>query len=156
MKPFAAFGNVLMCNFLNKGEVYNADIGENIQCTVFWAKGYYKNKNLSTNEKFRDFPTGTFLRPEDFIPGTFEHTAAEESHVFCYDARLNEGKTPPIGTFILLSGQEQILPKNTKLFLCSGTLTIGEKTLLEPAQISISTADTTVYAETDCYGLFFA
>jgi len=145
-----------MCNLLDEGEVYTAVIGDSTTCTIFWAKGYYKNKNLSTNEAFRDFPRGTFLRPEDCVPGVFEHTAIEESRVFCYDTRMNVGKNPQIDTFILASGQKQILPKNTKLFLCSGTLVVSEKIISEHTQIRVNTADVTVYAETDCYGLFFS
>ncbi len=156
IKPFAAFGHVLTRNSYDEGEVYTAIVESGTPCTIFWAKGYYTNKHVSANADFRDFPRGTFLRPSDLVPGVFEHTAVEASEVFCYDARLNAGRQPQIDPFILLAGQEQVLPKGTKLFMCSGLLTVAGRTIDKPTQLTISTADTTVRADTDCYGLFFA
>jgi len=154
-KPFAAFGHVLICNSCNKGEVYIANVEENTPCTIFWAKGYYKNKHVSANQDFRDFPTGTFLRPEDLVPGVFEHTAVEESDVFCYDSRLNNGQSLDITPWILPGGSETILPVGTKLFLCSGTLTVNSSNIDKPTQVNIRSGNTLVTAVTDCYGLLF-
>ncbi len=156
MKPFAAFGHVLICNILNEGEVYTAIVEEGTPCTIFWAKGYYTNKHVSANAEFRDFPRGTFLRPSDLVPGVFEHTAVEASEVFCYDARLNAGRQPQIDPFILSAGEERVLPKGTKLFFCSGALAVAGRALDRPTQLTISTADTVVRADADCYGLLFS
>jgi len=154
-KPFAAFGHVLICNSCNKDEVYTATVEENTPCTIFWAKGHYKNKHVSANADFMDFPRGTFLRPGDLVPGVFEHTAIEESDVFCYDSRLNGGQSLDITPWILPGGSETILSVGTKLFLCSGTLTVNGNNIDKPTQINISSGNTLVTAVTDCYGLIF-
>jgi hypothetical protein len=57
--------------------------------------------------------------------------------------------------FILAGGEQTILPKDTKLFLCSGQLAVNDITIEKPTQISVRSGDTLVNAVTDCYGLFF-
>jgi hypothetical protein len=154
-KPYAAFGHVLFCNSCTKGEVYTAVIEENTPCTIFWAKGHYKNKHVSAGTDFPDCPVGTFLRPEDLVPGVFEHTAVEESDVFCYDTRLNAGKMLDLSPWHLSGGAETILPVGTKLFLCSGVLTVNGNNIDKPTQLHIRSGDSLVTAVSDCYGLIF-
>jgi hypothetical protein len=155
IKPFAAFGHVLIRNSCVKGEVYSAVVEEGTPCTIFWAKGHYKNKNLTTGEDFRDLPRGTFLRPEDLVPGVFEHTAVEESDVFCYDARLNGNQSIGLIPWHLPGGTETVLPVGTKLFLCSGTLTVHSNNIEKPTQLHVRFGDSLVTAVHDCYGLIF-
>lgn len=155
MKPYAAFGHILICNSYNKGDVYIADVEEGTPCTIFWAKGHYKNRNISEDKDFKDFPRGTFLRPSDLIPGLFEHTVIEDSDVFCYDPRLNKGKTLTLVPLQLPGGTETILPKGTKLFLCSGSIAINGTNFDKPTQLHIQSKDTLVTINSDCYGLLF-
>jgi hypothetical protein len=155
LKPFAAFGHVLMQNTYKEDETFFAIIGEDIKCTTFWVKGAFKNKHITTNEDFRYFPTGTFLRPPDYIPGTFEHQSVGESVVFCFDQRLNGDKYVELVPFILTGGAETVLPVGTKLFLCSGILTVSGNNIGKPTQLHIRSGDSLVTAVTDCYGLIF-
>ncbi len=155
LKPYAAFGHVLIENTYDDNETYTAIIGDDVKCTTFWAKGFFKNKHVSANSDFRDFPTGTFLRPEDCVPGVFEHTSVGESKVFCFDQRLNPGKHPDMLPFILTGGSETVLPKGTKLFLCDGELAVKGKNISKPTQLSIASEDALITAVTDCYGLLF-
>lgn len=155
LKPFAAFGYVLTRNTYTEGEVFTAILGDNVTCTTFWSKGAFKNRNLSTGVDIHDFLTGHFLRPSDYVSGVFEHTAIGNAEVFCYDTRLNKGETAQMMPWHLPGATEAILPKNTKLFLCSGTLTINGNNVEKPTQLHIQSKDSLVTAMTDCYGLLF-
>lgn len=154
-KPYAAFGYVLMENTYEDNEVYTALIGDDIKCTTFWAEGAFENKNLTTNEDFRSFPTGTFLTPADYVPGMFEHRSIGESKVFCFDQRLNGNNYVELVPFILAGGAETIFPQNTKLFLCSGQLAVNGTNVDKPTQINVKSGNSLVTAVTNCYGLIF-
>jgi len=154
-KPYAAFGYVLIENIYADGEVVIAIIGDDIKCTTFWVQGMFKNKNISENTGLDDFLVGHFLQPSNYIPGTFEHTSVGESRVFCYDQRLNENKYINLEPFLLAGGAETILPKDTKLFLCCGSLAVNGNNINQPTQINVKSGNTLVTAVTDCYGLVF-
>jgi len=154
-KPYAAFGYVLIENTYADEETYTAIIGDDIKCTTFWVQGVFKNKHVSANQEFRDFLTGTFLRPSDCIPGVFEHRSVGESKVFCFDQRLNSDQYVELTPFVLEGGTETILPKDTKLFLCSGHLAVNGNNIEKPTQVSVRSGNTLVTAITDCYGLIF-
>jgi hypothetical protein len=156
LKPFAAFGYVLTRNTYTDGEVYTAVIGESVDCTTFWTKGAFKNYNLSTGADIHDFPTGYFLRPTDYVPGMFMHTVVGDAEVFCYDSRLNNGELPQIDPWFLTGGAQTVLPKGTKLFLCSGTLTVNDNNIDKPTQLHIQSGNLLVTSVTDCYGLIFS
>jgi hypothetical protein len=156
LKPHAAFGYVLIENTYADGETWNAIINSDIKCTTFWVQGLFKNKHLSlSTEDIEDFQPGHFLRPADYVPGVFEHTSVGESKVFCFDQRLNNNTYVEIVPFVLKSGNQETLPNNAKLFLCAGSLSVGEKTISKPSQISVQSGDVLVSALTDCYGLVF-
>ncbi len=153
--PYAAFGYVLVENTYEDGETFIAIIGEDIKCTTFWVQGAFSNKNLSTGTDIHDFTTGWFLRPSDYVAGTFEHKSIGESKVFCFDQRLNNNQYIELAPFVLTGGSETVLPKNTKLFLCAGQLAVNSINIDKPTQINISSGNTLVTAVTDCYGLVF-
>lgn len=156
LKPYAAFGHVLMENTYADGEVWKALIGSDVKCTTFWVKGLFKNKNISSeNADMPDFLPGHFLRPVDYVPGTFEHTSVGESKVFCFDQRLNNNRYVEITPFLLMGGEQTTLLNGTKLFLCSGHLVVNGKDVEQPMQISVQSGDISVSANSNCYGLLF-
>lgn len=154
-KPYAAFGYVLIENTYADGEVVTAIIDNNYSCYTFWACGMFKNKNVSTNTEMQDFATGCFLRPSDYFPGVFEHTSVGESKVFCLDERFKSHTHVQLESFKMVAAESQVLPKDTKLFLCAGNLLVNGRNIDQPTQIHIRTGDTSVTAVTDCYGLLF-
>lgn len=155
LKPYAAFGRVLTKNSYADNEVFVAVIGDSITCTTFWSKGEFKNRNLSTGDQFRDFPTGTFLRPSDYVPGVFEHVAIGDAEVFCYDTKINNGEEIELEPFYLSGGSETILSPGTKLFLCSGNIATNNANVDKPTQIHVKSENTLFTAVTDCYGIIF-
>jgi hypothetical protein len=154
-KPYAAFGYVLIENTYADGETYTAVIGDDIKCTTFWVQGMFSNKNLSENTELHDFTTGWFLRPSDYVAGTFEHKSIGGSKVFCFDQRLNNNQYVELTPLVLTGGAETILPKDTKLFLCAGQLAVNNINIDKPTQLNISSGNTLVTAVTDCYWLIF-
>lgn len=155
-KPYAAFGHVLIENTYADGETYTAVINNDITCYTFWAKGVFKNKDISKNANLPDFAAGQFFRPRlDYVQGIYEHTSVGESKVFCFEERINSNADVHLEAFILKAGLQTTLTKDARLFLCAGNLTTNAINITKPTQISIRSGDTLVTAVTDCYGLLF-
>jgi hypothetical protein len=154
-KPFAAFGHVLIKNSYADKEIVIGVIKEDIQCTTFWVKGKFENENLETGERCIDFVPGTIYKPADYTTGVFKHTVVGDTEVFCYDIRRNNGRDIDLTAFHLPGASETILPVGTKLFLCSGLLSIGNLVVDRPMQIRIENENVLLTANEDCYGLIF-
>lgn len=154
-KLHAAFGHVLMCNTYEDGETFRADIKNDAPWTMYWAKGLFKNKNITTNSTWIDFPAGFIARPGDYTSGVFEHTSMGESIVFCFDPMLNHRYTPGIETWEIDADQQITMPVGTKLFLCEGEILVDDKRIQGPMQVSIKTTDKVITGGTKCYGLIF-
>lgn len=156
MKPYAAFGYVLIENTYADGEQWKSIINDDIQVTTFWVNGLFKNKHLSLgSEDFQDLESGRFLRPVDYIQGVFEHTAVGECKVFCFDPRINANRDVELLPFILKSGEQTVLSKDTKLFFCFGNMSANGKSITQPSQVNVQSNNILVIAESDCYGLLF-
>lgn len=155
LTPYAAFGYSLVEMSLVDGETYQAEVSENLGTVHLWVRGGFKNKNLTTGEPWEDFPVGTFLTPESYVAGTFEHTAIGDTSLFCYNSARNRDYVPPISKFHLVAGESTVLPQGTKLFLCSGSVTINGNQISKPTQIRGIHSPLSIHAETDCYGLLF-
>jgi hypothetical protein len=60
-----------------------------------------------------------------------------------------------IAAWRLAAGEEVVLPKDTKLFLASGTVQISDVPIAGPRQIYVTSMDKNVTAMTDAYGVTF-
>jgi hypothetical protein len=137
-KPYAAFGHVLIENTYADGETYTAVINNDITCYTFWAQGVFKNKDISKNADLPDFTAGHFFRPRlDYVQGIYEHTSVGETKIFCFEERINSNADVDLEAFILKAGSQTTLPKDTKLFLCAGNLSVNDRSIEKPTHISI-------------------
>lgn len=154
-KPYAAFGHVLIERSHQDGETYTAEVLANPQCSQFWVKGRFKNRDLTINEAMPDFVAGTFLSPIDYYAGMFEHTAVGDTTLFCFHMQEGQNDVPALSKFVLAAGEATTLPQGTKLFHCAGEMTVNGNTINKPTQIRSATNVLSVTATTDCYGIIF-
>lgn len=153
-KPYAAFGYVLIKNTYPVGFTISSVVNAESVCTLFCTKGRI-NLILEETDAPLDLVPGTFITPEQYIFGTYNHTTISDSDVWCFDPKMNRNFTPDIRKFHLPQNSSQILPQGTKLFLCGGTATVNDKQINKPTQLLIRTSNTQITSTTDCYGLIF-
>ena len=153
-KPYAAFGYVLNRNAFSDGYTIRSVVNSETVCTLLCTKGRI-NLILEETDAPLDLVPGTFITPEQYILGTYNHTTIGESNLWCFDPKMNRNFTPDIHKFYLPQNSSQILPQGTKLFLCEGTAIINDKQINKPTQLLIKTNDTQITSTTDCYGLIF-
>lgn len=154
LKPFAAFGYVLMRNIFPDGTILNSEVNQETPCTLYCTRG---NIDLVIEESgySLNMVPGTYVTPDQYVLGLYKHTTIGESVLWCYDPRLNRGFTPPIEKFSLSENSEIELKMGTKLFLCEGKLAVGELETSKPTQLLIKSGDTVVRSVTNCYGFIF-
>jgi len=62
---------------------------------------------------------------------------------------------PYVDKWVLASGETTTLPVNTKLFFCTGSITVESNTHTDPVQIHAKTTTINVTANEDSYGILF-
>jgi len=153
-KPFAAFGYVLIANYYTKGEQFDVVSTQGSKTFLFGTKG-----DITVTDKLtgRVIETRRAGWTNNGINENQEYTnlVNEDAECWCYDPKLNKDFIPKIVPVIINMGDSQNIPNNTKLFLCSGTLTINNIEFTGPYQLHIKTGDKVLVATTDCYGLTF-
>jgi hypothetical protein len=146
----ACFGHVLFRNECDDGEFINVQIYTTSNNTLFAVQGH------ETRNGIRTFGAGDMVKSNKEIPAeTYPAVMQDNYTVWCYSPHWNKGQDPELEKLILDGGAETLLPIDTKLFLCSGTLQVGGKNLTAPQQIRIKTKQQLVTAIDPCYGLIF-
>lgn len=141
---------------LNDNETYLAEVVANAQSAQLWVKGKFKNRNITLGEDMPEFSTGTFLNSNDYYAGLFEHTAIGDTVLFCCSRQVEDANPPVISKFFIVAGDSTVLPKGTKLFHCSGEVTINGNAVVKPTQVRSKANELNITAITDCYGMIFA
>lgn len=164
-KAFPAFGYYVVRNEVSAGEVITDDVFVDglVDITVpfntcwFYTKGLVHNVNIATGE--------VSVRPPGFCNAVTKETAGvwraeflENSVIFCLPPQGGPPTETPIDwitPFVLLAGQTSLIPQNTKLYICQGSLLIGDKTIPALRQLEFKTGARTVTAVEDCYAFIF-
>jgi len=155
-KPYAAFGYVLIENTYTANEVVEVTVSDASAATFFWTKGRFQSVNKSTGQAVPDWVAGTFIKPDQYIKGTFVQTPIGETVVWCYDPKLNRQFEPSMSKFDVSDTQTTLLTQGTKLFLCEGTIVIDGKQITAPTQVYVKNGDKEALAQGQCYGILFA
>lgn len=152
-KPFRAFGLVFIRNTHTAGERYK-NVIENPDCTIFCASGLEKCVNIDTGEVMLDYAQGQFHSPDvNYIKGRFQLDVIEDTIIYCYDPKLNNGHDQKFRPMDIEGGAQTILLKGTRLLLCEGTMDIEGRRFTAPARISIESSDKLVTTITHSLGL---
>ena len=91
---------------------------------------------------------------KDVPAGIYFFTAREPSEWWCISHTTNGNKLPNVPIFRLNSGETQVLPLRTKLFICEGTYTINGTAATSPISYEVSLAPADIIATTNCYGFY--
>lgn len=175
--PHSAFGYVIFRTSMLAGEVLNDDLMTNnvmvvSRQTTSTDHGRLGNTDrqyifyiFSGSHNYRNVETGeiyTFTRGycslEQGLPvGTYEFNLAESGDFLCFNTfAANKDKLlPPLEVFKLEAGKSTTLPKDIKLFLAEGLLTVDNTTVPSMKQIKVVNEDKIATAVSDCYGLIF-
>ena len=153
-KPFAAFGYVLYANYYEAGYTVDTATYADSKTILLFTEGNIVVKDKETGEVVDQCVPG-WIRRGTYTDGMFTCTATQNSVSWCYDPKVNQNVVPPIELVALKTGEAIALPQDTKLFLCSGTVTINGQERTSPKQISVKSANVTATATTDVYGFIF-
>lgn len=147
------FGRVFMQNTYEAGFKHKLVVGDVVTCTLFCARGYVESRDAATGERKQDNYAGLLLKAEDFVCREYDLLVTEPTVVYCYDELVNNNERVTLTPVDIQTGASEVLPQGTKLFLCEGTLRIGDTLFAGPTGISITTGDKTIVAESHCLGL---
>lgn len=155
---YKVFGKTLHRNTYKAGDTYQFDPStmEGI-CTTFVTAGKSTPVNNSTGEPHtEEYVEGKFLRQFEYPNVIFTQNVTEDMEIFCYAPIANKNiLMAPFDPVQLSINETTTLPLGTKLFLCKGTFIINGNEFTGPTSISVTTGDTTVTAQTKCYGLLY-
>lgn len=87
--------------------------------------------------------------------GTYDFTAQQASEWWCINQRINGNRLPQVDIFSATMGQILELPAGTKLFLCEGSLSIGETQYDAPQAFQVDSEQTVFVVGEQCYGFLF-
>lgn len=110
--------------------------------------------NTITGEQI-ERPAGTCTLTSPIPIGEWRMEIPEDMQVLCASPFLNTGMLPlanHMADFKVLSGEQRLMPGNTKLFLGYGSLTVEGKTITGPQQILFKSGAKQITAITNCYG----
>jgi hypothetical protein len=177
VKPFPAFGYVLMKAKLKAGEIVSDDMMDknffyidnptpDSTGSISGSKGAYVWVMLNGIQTYTNLDTGDVDKHEHgwcnlvnpLTAGRFKFDSVTDSEHICFSPRANAHRTPSIPElefFELGAGQERTIPTGTRLYLVDGELAINGKTIPAMRQVRFGTGATHVKANAQCYGLVF-
>jgi len=156
-KMYRAFGFLVYNNIFKDAEPYFPAYAANRKWFNYFTKGsMVNNVVMSTNEALPDWPTGSWITPDDLtFSGTVSHTIVGDTEVWCVPAEANNNYLPDCEKWFLSAGSSETLPVGTKIMFCDGSLAVNGQTITNPTQLKIKSSDTTVTANQDCFGIKF-
>lgn len=153
MKPFRAFGMVFVLNTHMAGESYEHTL-ENPTATIFCSEGRQTVTRIDTGGRVDDLVAGHFLTPDTYTRGAFRCDVVEDTTIYCYDPKLNEGKAQNFTPVVVGSGEQIVFPKGSKFFLCRGGLSVGGRVIQSPSPIEVQSEGKIATAISPVWGLF--
>jgi|14_taG_2_1085336.scaffolds.fasta_scaffold65353_1 hypothetical protein len=158
IKPYRAFGYVIYKNSWTSGEPYIANYPEGRKWWNLFTEGQMINNTFTDGTKLPDYQAGDWIGPDqmDLDPyGTCNQTPVNNPVCWCVAAEENRNYLPDCEKWELSAGSSTTLPVGTKLMFIHGSITLNGKTINKPTQIKVKTADATVVAAEQCYGIKF-
>jgi len=131
-------------------------VGSTFDYVWMISKGHLVCRETTSGEII-EFRKGESTLTKPFSKGEWRMFFMEDTESLCISPFLNETKTQipnKVAPFALLSGQDLEIPKDSRLFLGSGSLQIDDRTLNSPAQLRFSKGNKIVHANEDSFGFF--
>lgn len=155
-KPYRAFGYVIYKNSWTSGEAYRPIYPENLKRWNLFTVGSLIDNVFDDGQTLPDYHAGDWLGPSDMtIHGICNQTPVNNPELWCVTAEENRDYLPDCEKWELSAGSSTTLPVGTKLMFVHGSMTLNGKTINKPTQIKVKTADATVVAAEQCYGIKF-
>jgi hypothetical protein len=155
LKPYAAHGWVIFQTTYARGGRFTFIVKDPATYPVhLYTKGKVEIRYFDTDEvKFTHLPGAWSKGQEDFSTDKWTLVVEEGSEVWCIDPGANKGVRPPVVDFHLLKGESREVSPTDKLFLCVGTILVGDLLIEGPKQIRVQ-GTCNLLAVTDCHGVF--
>lgn len=176
-KPYSSFGYVLLRTKIKAGELINDDALVNNVLYIdnastdhtgsingskgafIWLliSGIHEYKNIKTGEVEIHKPGWCNLVHKPSA-GEYEFQVLEDSEQICFSPTVNNDRVPVIPQlefFSLSDGNSCELEQGTKLYLVTGQLVVGVKTIQSMRQIRIVNSNKNVKAIGQCFGFIF-
>ena len=129
--PHRAFGYVVYKNTWELGEAHQYNYPEGRMWWNLFTAGSMINNTFSDGSSLPDYQAGDWIGPQDMGPhGICNQTPVDNPECWCVPAEANNDYLP-------------------------GSMTLNGKTINNPTQIKVSTAEATVVASEQCYGINF-
>lgn len=156
LKAYRAFGYVIFKNSWESGEEYKPNYPEGRMWWNLFTVGSMINNTLTDGTVLPNYQAGDWIGPDqmDFY-GICNQTPVDNPECWCVDAERNNGYLSDCEKWELSAGSSVTLPVGTKLMFVHGSITLNGKTINKPTQIKVVTADATVVASEQCYGIKF-
>lgn len=177
MKPYPAFGYVIIRTKLKSGEIINDEMMQynicsvdnsspNMHGSVSGSNGAYIWMLLSGVHTYTELTSGVVDRHErgwsnlirPMKIGVYKFEVVEDSEYICVSPLVNQNRvpaTPNLEYFSLDEKQSKELPKGTKLYLLDGTLNISGNEVSGMRQVTFSSGNHVVTATSNCLGFIF-
>tara|TARA_R110000744_G_scaffold229382_2_gene347391 strand:- start:1266 stop:1760 length:495 start_codon:yes stop_codon:yes gene_type:complete len=157
-KPYRAFGWIIIQNTYEGVTTHTYDYPENREWYNLLVQGSMINNTFADGSTLPDYNTGVWVAPADMAldpNGVCTQTPVDNPIWWCVSKEANNNYLPTCEKWYLAAGETENLPQGTKLFFCTGTLVVGDKTITNPSQIKVVSTSPTFNANTDCYGIKF-
>lgn len=158
---YSVFGWVVHHKVIAANEVYSVTItadtdGSGLGNITLVTKGLITGVNRATAAPVLDRAAAyTNKDRTGLLAGTYDFTAQQPSEWWCINQRINGNRLPQVDIFSAAMGQILEFPAGTKLFLCEGSLSIGDVEYNAPKAFQVSSQQTVFVAGEQCYGFIF-
>ena len=160
--PYRTFGYITIRTVYTGGEHVVDPCPENRLWTNLFTKGGFRNcvtdaTSTPPNHSTEDTNPGSWYTPEDFqeFYGNLTFDTLDPTEIWCLCGENNNNWMPYVSKWELSSGQTTTLPVGTKLFFCSGSITINGTTYTDPVQIHAKNSAVSVVSNQNSYGINF-
>tara|TARA_R110000787_G_scaffold262928_1_gene368575 strand:- start:4270 stop:4746 length:477 start_codon:yes stop_codon:yes gene_type:complete len=153
--PHRAFGYVTCKSTWESGETYQYNYPEGRMWWNLFTAGSMINNKFSDGTSLPDYHAGDWTGPSDAGKYGICNQTPVDCEMWCVSAEDNNNYLPDCEKWELASGSSVTLPVGTKLMFVKGSITLNGKTIDNPTQIKVVTADATVVASEQCYGIKF-
>jgi hypothetical protein len=157
----AAFGWVVHRKVIPAGNSYSVNLtsdtdGLGLGNITVVTKGLITGVNRASGQAVMDRAPGYSNKDRvGLLAGTYDFTAQEPSEWWCINQKTNKGRTPNIDVFCASAGEVVQISFGTKLFLCQGSLSIGDVRHDAPQAFQVESQQAVFVADEQCYGFIF-
>lgn len=154
-RPYPAFGHIVIIQKSEAGEVMHVNATALTRCTILYTKGEADVFNKDGDLQTTIYP-GRFNQTDPHITGDVTVVSKTNRELLCFDPQINLAHPDPkLCAFSMRSGETRALKRGTKLFLATGSMMAGGKSIRSRRQLLVSSDYIEAQANEDCMGFIF-